>query len=706
MIIDRNAALKIAGAGLAFALLVSHLGLLLFPAFVRTLDDQGIDRLQRLLYAFPPSRPAYRGDIVHVDLNNSSLKRLESHHPDRADHALVIRNLNAMDVAVQMLDFVYTGTTSTGEDEALVHAVEAADTVLIGVALRIRDTGPFAADARAPVPGHVLAGEAAQDFSGCTELLPPFAALAEAAAGAGYLTLASDKDGVFRRLPLMVRCGDGFFPSFALAAVGRYLEVPLDQIVVHPGEIRLPQARFPGETQPRELVIPIDTAGRMRVNYTGPWGRMAHYQFADIFLASRDQDAMEIWREELAGKIILISDVTTGAADVGRTPLDVAFPLSGVHANAVHTILTETFLAAAPWHVVLLIDAFLLAAMLILALRRSAVVFTLAVLSMALVYLAITALVLHLSGTILPMVQPLAMLVMGMFTLLIASSVANTRTHARTETARQLAERDLDIGRRIQASFLPSDRHQPSGWQVATHFKPARQVSGDFYDIFELGQGRFMAVVVADVCDKGVGAALFMALIRSLIRAFALQDFNALGDLRENPVNCTDAAILNTVRQTNHYLAVTHGETGMFATLFLGILELGSGRMRYVNCGHEPPWGVGPAKAIDALMPTGPALGVMPDSPFTVGGFTFRSGQTLIAFTDGLTESESSSGQAFGRERLTALVADGFGGAQALVDRIVQSLAAHTSGQTPFDDITIVAVHQEGGASEATHPAQ
>ena len=344
MIIDRNAALKVVLAGLAFALVVSHLGMLLVPGFARSIDDQGIDRIQRLLYTLPFTRPAYSGDIVHVDLNNSSLRRLESHHPDRADHAQVIRNLNAMDVAVQMLDFVYAGTTSTSDDEALVHAVEAADSVLIGVALRIKAEGPFAAEVRAPIPGSALTGDTTREFNGCTELLPPFEALEEAAAGAGFLTLASDDDGVFRRIPLLVHCGQGFFPSFALAAVSRYLQVPLDRITIRPGEIHLPQARFPGEPHPRKLAIPVDSAGRMRVNYTGPWGRMTHYQFADIFLASRDQDAMEIWREELGGKIVLMSDVTTGAADVGRTPLDLDFPLGGVHANAVHTILTETFL--------------------------------------------------------------------------------------------------------------------------------------------------------------------------------------------------------------------------------------------------------------------------------------------------------------------------------------------------------------------------
>jgi serine phosphatase RsbU (regulator of sigma subunit) len=409
---------------------------------------------------------------------------------------------------------------------------------------------------------------------------------------------------------------------------------------------------------------------------------------------------MEIWREELAGRIVLVSDITTGAADAGRIPLDLDFPLGGVHANAVHTILTEAFLTAAPWPAALLIDALLLAGMMFLALRRSAVVFTLATLAMTMAYLLASAVVLKTSGVILPLVQPLAMVFVGLFTLLIASSVANARTHARTETARQLAERDLDIGRRIQTSFLPSDRPQPSGWQMATHFKPARQVSGDFFDIFELDQGRHIAVVVADVCDKGVGAALFMALIRSLIRAFATQDFSGLGERPGDAAAGQDAALLNTIGQTNQYLAVTHGDTGMFATLFLGVLEPETGQMGYVNCGHEPPWVIGSGPGIRQLMPTGPALGMMPDSPFAVRRFELTAGETLLAFTDGLTESESATGEAFGRQRLEALVANGTEDIQSLLNQVTHALARHTSGQTPFDDITIVAVRREGRAPQ------
>ncbi|HEV8610636.1 MAG TPA: response regulator, partial [Thermoanaerobaculia bacterium] len=127
-------------------------------------------------------------------------------------------------------------------------------------------------------------------------------------------------------------------------------------------------------------------------------------------------------------------------------------------------------------------------------------------------------------------------------------------------------ERELDIGREIQASFLPDELPRVAGWEIAARFSPARQVAGDFYDAFPLGSGVQIGIVVADVCDKGVGAALFMALFRSLIRAFAERAF-------ADSSSSDPARIQSTIVSTNDYIARTHGSANMFATLFFGVLD-------------------------------------------------------------------------------------------------------------------------------------
>ena len=162
-------------------------------------------------------------------------------------------------------------------------------------------------------------------------------------------------------------------------------------------------------------------------------------------------------------------------------------------------------------------------------------------------------------------------------------------------------QRELDIGRRIQSGFLPESIPQPAGWQIAAAFEPARQVAGDFYDVFPL-PGGCIAVVVADVCDKGVGAALYMALFRSLLRSSALAS---------PPGEESAATLLRSLNLTNDYIAETHGSANMFATIFAAAIDPASGAMAYINAGHEPPMLIAEG-TIERLRPTGPAAGMIP----------------------------------------------------------------------------------------------
>ena len=258
------------------------------------------------------------------------------------------------------------------------------------------------------------------------------------------------------------------------------------------------------------------------------------------------------------------------------------------------------------------------------------------------------------------------------------------RLHARS------LERELEIGRQIQASFLPEELPVENGWEIAACFRPARQVAGDFYDAFRLKSGR-IGLVVADVCDKGVGAALFMALFRSLIRASADLVDPALPGV-DDPVERAAARVRNAVVFTNDYIARTHAASNMFATLFFGILDPATGALTYVNAGHEPPVLRDRAGALRRLPPTGPAVGLMPDRTFEVGRVTLARGDLFVAFTDGVTDARSSSAAIFGEEPVLKLVAESRGSAADLLAAIDRGLSDHGSGAESFDDVTMLAV--------------
>jgi serine phosphatase RsbU (regulator of sigma subunit) len=250
-------------------------------------------------------------------------------------------------------------------------------------------------------------------------------------------------------------------------------------------------------------------------------------------------------------------------------------------------------------------------------------------------------------------------------------------------------ERELDIGREIQASFLPEELPRVAGWEIAARFSPARQVAGDFYDAFQLGSGRQLGIVVADVCDKGVGAALFMALFRSLIRAFAERAYEGLA--------ASDAErLLSTVIATNDYIARTHGSANMFATLFFGVLDPAGGSLSWINAGHEAPIVLTDSSVVARLAPTGPALGMMPRMTFEVRESRLEPGQTLLAFTDGVTDARDVSGALYSEKRLLELVGEGAPTAAALLERIEQAVSAHAAGAERSDDITMLAVRRAG----------
>jgi sigma-B regulation protein RsbU (phosphoserine phosphatase) len=286
-------------------------------------------------------------------------------------------------------------------------------------------------------------------------------------------------------------------------------------------------------------------------------------------------------------------------------------------------------------------------------------------------------------------------MVLGWSGLSTWHALENARVQAEIERARQVAERELEIGRKIQAGFLPDRIPTPPGWEIAAHFQPALQVSGDFYDVFEVAGGRCLGVVIADVCDHGVGSALFMALTRSLIRAFALQSADRLGAAAAEPMQWSQALALETVHQTNAYITDNHGEAGMFATLFLGILDPVTGRLTYVNGGHEPPLYLRRGQPAAYLKATGLAVGALPDAPFRAESVTFSPGDSLFLYTDGVTDADDFAGAHFSKQRLVGLVSEKQDTARSLLDGVIEALNAHVRGHSPADDITLLAISRK-----------
>lgn len=301
----------------------------------------------------------------------------------------------------------------------------------------------------------------------------------------------------------------------------------------------------------------------------------------------------------------------------------------------------------------------------------------------------------------------------GAYQQLVAESLASqaavalhNRNLSRQREALLRYKRDLQIGREIQAGFFPARLPQPPGWELKARFWAAREVAGDFYDAFTMPDGK-IGLVVADVCDKGVVAALFMALVRSLLRAFIQQHYymrtqyvsageKAAAEVDEEALaGVSDrAALLDAIRLTNEYIGSNHGETYMFATLFFGILDPETGELIYANCGHNPPVVVGDHEIKTRLMPTGPAVGIRPNPNFEVEQICLEPGDILLGYTDGITEARDPEKHLFGEARLLAVLVEAGDSADALLDAVEAAVREHTVSAEPYDDVAIFALHR------------
>jgi serine phosphatase RsbU (regulator of sigma subunit) len=264
----------------------------------------------------------------------------------------------------------------------------------------------------------------------------------------------------------------------------------------------------------------------------------------------------------------------------------------------------------------------------------------------------------------------------------------------------KMIEFELEKGRQIQKEFLPSQIPQLPNWDIATCFYPAHQVSGDFYDVFML-PGGCMGLVIADVCDKGVGSALYMALFRSLIRVFSEQAL--AGELLDkNSSSDATAGLnleigLNAVTLTNNYIVQNHGQEGMFATLFFGVLNPITGRLFYVNGGHEPLYVINAGSIKQQQMPTGPAVGLMPDITFKTQQIELEPGDLLVGYTDGVTEARSPKDEFYTRDRLQSMLTQPFVSASETLERIKTNLFAFIDIAPRGDDVTMLAVQRASG---------
>ena len=450
------------------------------------------------------------------------------------------------------------------------------------------------------------------------------------AKGTGFINIIPDIDGKFRHVPPFIEYEGEPYPHLAVLAAGNWERIP---------------------------------RGPMLVNFPGPWVEtFRHYSYIDVIEAYVSGTDLG----PLKGAVCFVGLTATATPDAHPGPFDALYPGVGVHASVFNSILKNQFLDRASR----LINIFML---LFLGLvtyfisTRARKVFGIVILFS---FLALYALLAHVffvwMGLWLDVFYPVAAMIFLYLGMTFSKYIIEARRN-------ELLEKELEIARKIQRSFLPEEMPRVSGIDVSAEMSTARQVGGDLYDFVADAAGGRLGIMIGDVAGKGVPAALYMAKVVSEFKSYAGEENASQAITKLNERLCKE------------------GSAGLFVTLSYIIFDVKSGVASFSSGGHLPMIVV--KREITLVdVKEGIPLGLF-ESPFGEEKINFSKGDTFVLYTDGVTEAMNSKGEMFGQERLVELVKNNKSlTAEELTALIQHEVKKFEGKRKQHDDITVIVV--------------
>lgn len=664
-------------------------GVLLLLLILRGLDPQPLVSLRHELFdawqrASP--RPPAAEPVVIVDVDEASLARhgqwpwprdllaqlvgrildagpravgldLLLPEPDRTSPPYLARHEATLEPALR-----HVLATLPDHDLVLAERIRG-QPVVLGSALLAAGPPPVPPTG-APTPLVTMGADPSAFIPAYPARLANLPVLEEAAAGIGMITLLPERDGSARRLPLVVRAGDELRPLLGLEVLRQALgEPPL-----------LLAANTAGVDAVRvgDRLVRTETSGAVWLHYAGTAARPV-VPAAELLAATAPDP-------RLAGRMVLVGSSALGLGDLRPTPLDPAVPGVHIHAELIENIAEGRYPVRPNY--ALGLELALIAATGGLVLWLGPVLApTLVLVSGGLVMAAVSLAAWGLfrgTGWLLdPSFATLAAL--SLWALVVGLQLLReARARARADRNLAILREQTRLAGEVQQAMLPQRFPELPGVQVAAAMEPALGVGGDFFDCFVLPDGR-LALAVADVCGKGMPAALLMAVSRTMLRASLL----ATAD------SGTALALTNDqLTQDN--------ESMQFVTAFVAILDPATGELACANAGHNLPWRLtADGRAMPLALENGPAMGVIEAMDYPVERTVLAPGEALLVFSDGLVEAFAASGEAYGEGRVAAALARAAGrSAEAMVGLIRADLRAFLGTEPLSDDVTCMALRR------------
>ena len=629
------------------------------PPPLTRLRDAVFDNYQRLMPREPRSAPA---TIVEID--ERALDERGQWPWPRSLVAELIERISAARPAAIGVDvlFVEPDRSFPGADALLASTLPGKDVVLGIAGLEYRDR-------RYPFPP----GTAPTRLSTQRELplrrfdghMQSRADINRAAAGRGLLS--SDAKGAVRRVPLIARIGQVIVPALTVEMLRVATDSPFLRITDQGGELL--------ELQVADLSIPLQADGSAYIYYAPSHpGR---------FVSAEDVLTGKVPRDMLNKKLVLIGVTGLGLLDYQVTALGERIPGVEIHAQLIEQMFDRNFLrrpTGAPW-----IEAALLAIgglILVFGIPVLRAIESTLLLLAVMVTLVASGLFAFRGGYLIDVATP-ALGAAAIFAAMLAATYAEAdrqRRFLREAQARVMGE--LEAAQRIQMGLLPSPRElfaEEKRFHLEALLEPARTVGGDFYDCFMLDEHRLF-FLVADVSGKGLGASLFMALSKSLLKSIALRK-------KGDPATILTRASREIGRDNRESL---------FVTAFAGVLDARTGELSFCNAGHEPPVASLIGETPHRLPESGgPPLCVIPGYEYTSASIQLGRGGWICVVTDGVTEAMNERGDLYGSSRLLTVLRDKKEPADVL-HTVREDVGAFAGKAEQSDDLTLLCVRWNG----------
>lgn len=561
-------------------------------------------------------------------------------------------------------------------DDILARAL-AGGPVMIGVGgLRLdqmqTDNGPFVPFRLVDPAGAKTSPPTLPSFNGA---LRSMATLDKAARGHGLLSVDADGDGVFRRVPLVSGVANRLAPSMTLELLRLVSNAPFATLYSEADRVT--------GVGVGPLDIPTQADGSAWVHFS-PHDPRRYVAAADVLGGKVEATSFE-------KRIVLVGVTGLGLTDQRPTPVGV-MPGTEITAQLIENVLDGRLVQRPVWtRFAEPALTLLFGVTLIVLLRLVSVPWQILMTIATITVLGGLGLWFWRSLTLLDVATPA--LGQGLvFLAFLAGNSAQDRTQ-KQQLRRELEERklalakaegEMEAGRRIQMGMLPGAASVAGDnrFDLGALMVPARQIGGDLYDFFKIDEERLF-FAVGDVSGKGVPAALFMALGKSLCRSYASRGTSDIGSI----INLANAEIARDNPEM------------LFITMFAGILDLGSGEVQFCNAGHDAPYVLRPGGTpVSVVAEGGPPLCVVDDFGYKTERLRLKPGEMLCITTDGVGEAMDASGALLGAERtkqiLAAMPRDA--NANEVVDELYKAVGRFVGGAEASDDLTVLAIRWNG----------